>query len=810
MKSRFSLSWLTFSILTALAPADSSFADVLQPFTPEANDNRVGSLQVNTPTTVELTGNQQFAEGLTGGATTTLGTLNSEGRIASGYDIVGAARLDVGAQNYAITIPDPITGGNTTFQVYNSNNIMDLNAITANEQVTDIVDVGDENYIDTRVADVSNGGTLNVNIGQPSASTFPTTNSWTMIAKQSSLFQVDGTDPALTSTLNWNSTNAITFNSGYGTPGAQLAYVVDNLVVYNGPFSVQTRDGVVTNFNVTSAAELRNYNDWLISQLQTGNLATDDYLTEFDKASTRNTRNIDYVIGVDDPNDDIAQPIGDRIVINANGPKAVANIASGARLEVIGARGGAVRASNGASINIDGTLTSLPYDQNQGPALYLTSGSHGTNNGVINSNFRTEYDGTGVAVVGANSNGIEVQDSSDFTNNGIVNFTTSGDGTAAINLGNGARATNEGILNIGVANSNGSGSNSGVLVASDTAQFTNSAGATIYIGRGPQNSPIDPATDTALNLSGGITGIKVTSAGAVINNGDIVLGAGVQNAAGIQVINTPNANVVNSGNIIINGKAAPIPLENIGLSVIDSGSDTGPILNSGTITLNGVNGTGLKVIASANNTAQASTTGTINILGDTDIASGTRNFGVWAEGDAGGQATANVSGTLNLAGTGAIGIHARNNAAININAGTNLNFSQGTDQIGVFAYGTGATVNINGSQNFDAATTRSTLFRIDSGAQFNSNTLSLNASGTNATGIVGTGPNGTSVNAQNTQLTLSGNSARGMVIEGGATGSLDTTSLIQITGNNSIGGLADGQAHGLDGTNSGCPLSARC
>lgn len=805
MKSRFSLSWLTISVLTALFSPEVSFAVVLQPFDPENNDQQVGVLRVNDGATVDLTGNQQFVPGETGGASTTLGALQSQNKIINDHGTIGSSRLDTGAQNYAITIPDPITGGSTTFQVYDSNNLTDLPPITPAQPLTDIVDVHDQNYINTRVAEVSNGSTLNVNIGQPNVDTGASTNSWTMIAKQSSLFYVNGNSLTPT-TLNWNNNNYISFNGSYGTPGGQLSFPVENLVVYNGAFSVQTLDGAVTNFNVTSSTDLRNYNNWLISQLQTGNLATSDYLTAFDKAATRRNDTIDYLISVDNPEDDVARPIGDRIVINASGINAVAHVSAGATLEVSGASGGAIRADNGALVTIDGKLSNEDYNGYEGSALYLTGASRGINNGVINGNFLNEFDGTGVAVIGYGSNGINVLNNSQFTNDGIVNFATTGDGKAALNLGSGAIVTNNGSINLGVSDSNGSGSNNAVLVGADTASFINGEGATIYLGRGPQNTLSDNPAATAQNLSGGINGILVNSAGTVVNDGNIVLGSGVQNATGILVKGVSNANVTNNGAIVVNGAAADIPLENIGLSVVNAGSG-GSILNAGTITLNGVNGTGIKIIGTDNQNALATTTGTLNILGNSDPQSGTRNFGIWVEGDDGGQATANVSGQFNLAGTGAIGIHARNNADVNVGAATEINFSQGTDQIGIFAFGPQATVDIAGSRDFDAATTRATLFRIDSGAQFSSNGLTLTASGDGAKGIVASGTNGTSVTAVNTQLTASGNGAYGTIIEGGASGSLDSGSQILLTGANSTGGLVDGQAHDLTGAANGNPVS---
>ncbi|GEM_PF-4243041 len=66
------------------------------------------------------------------------------------------------------------------------------------------------------------------------------------------------------------------------------------------------------------------------------------YLTEFNKAFTRSRSAVDYRISADDPTDDVAQAIGNRIVINASGPNARVNVAAGKTLEMIGANGGAI------------------------------------------------------------------------------------------------------------------------------------------------------------------------------------------------------------------------------------------------------------------------------------------------------------------------------------------------------------------------------------------------------------------------------------------------------------------------------------
>jgi len=199
-----------------------------------------------------------------------------------------------------------------------------------------------------------------------------------MAAKQSTLFNVDGTSGA-DSTLNWNSNNRITFTGTAADPTVS----VQNLMTYNGAFTVQTVDGATNSFNVTNAAGLKTYNDWLITQFKSGNLDKSTYLSNFNKAFIRSTNTVDYLISVDDPTDDVAQSIGNRIVINATGANAKVNVAAGKTLGVIGANGGAIRGSNGSEVTVNGKVSSSGSLGSEGSAVYLDASS-ATNNGVIN------------------------------------------------------------------------------------------------------------------------------------------------------------------------------------------------------------------------------------------------------------------------------------------------------------------------------------------------------------------------------------------------------------------------------------------
>lgn len=801
---RFTLNPIALGMLAAqllIYPAMQSQAVTLGTYTPENNDNQTGKITVSSGNET-LTGNQAFTAGTDGAVTTTLGQV----AITSGSQYLNQDRLDPGPQNFAITTPDPATGTNSTFQVYNSASLVALAPVTSSTSVPDVQNVNDAQYIDARVADVT-GGTLDVNIGQANALSSASTNSWTMAAKQTQLFDVSGTG-----TVNWNSNNRISFFGATATPdgagSATSSYQVQNLATYNGAFSVQTLDGKSTSFTVTNASQLQSYNNWLIGQLQAGNLDKTRYLPEFNKAVTFTNANIVYNVSATPP-DEVTQAIGNRIVINANGADARVNLAAGKTLEVVGATGGAIKASNGAQAVIDGKLASRGSITNNGTALVLTDNSSGTNNGVINGGFLNRQDGTGIGSTGYGANGVAVQTGSTFNNNGILNLATTGSnsqyGVAGINLGVSSTANNSGNINVGVNGSSARGTASGVLLTDATSSFTNNASGNIYIGRGPQNSLGEATADTAMNQSGLTSGIALVANGNAVNNGSITLGTRTQNAAGMSATGANNATMINTGTINVNGAAATIPRENVGMLVTNS---AGNINNAGTINLNGVNGTGLKVLATNGNTASATSTGTINVAGGADPASGTRNYGVWVEGQgATGTAQATVDGPINLSGNGAIGVHARGNSTVTVDPAAVPTFSNGTNQIAFFAYGPNALINVLGNNPFDVTTQNSTLFRVEQGADFNGNALSLTASGAGSTAVLGSGA-GTEVSSDAAVINVSGSGANGITVEGGATGIIDAATTMNLTGSNAIGAIVDGQKHDIFGRNSGSPVTS--
>ncbi|MGA7436805.1 MAG: autotransporter outer membrane beta-barrel domain-containing protein [Luteibacter sp.] len=802
---------LALAIATALlGPWIEAQAQIVAvpPYNPIDNDQEVGRTDVAAGASVTINGPQQFAAGQTGGQDTTLQQLSDLGRIISGSQWIGVGRLNPGAQNLGITVKDPITGTNRVVSVFNNNNLFALPVVAYSTVVPDIINVGDNQYIDARVGQVGpGGGTLTVALGSGANSQDPT-NSWSMAAKQTNLFYADGTGTAA-SNLTWAGQNRITFTGEVANPTQPRSYGVSFVAHYGGTFNVTTADGTASH-TVTNDAQLRDYNTFLINQISAGKLDPAQYITLFSLGYTSTTEQITYGITADSPPDDVAQPIGDRIVMRLVGPNAHGTINAGAVLEVVNANGGAVCADSGASFVNNGSL-GAQHSSGDGSALILTGASSGTNAGVINGNFFPNAGG-GISSGAFGANIVDVQTGSTFNNvaGGIINLatgTTNGAGkSTGIRVGSNAVATNNGFVNVGVTGSRSNGSMDGIYLNDATASFTNGASGLIYIGRGPQYAPGDAPADLAVNQGTITTGINVPTAALVNNQGTITIGTGTQNAAGI-LVTAPAANVTNAGTININGRAAAVPRENIGISVVNAGA-TGPgIRNTGTINVTGVNGTGLKAVSTAGTASLIHSTGTVNVAGGADPASGTRNYGVWVEGQGSATATGDIQGPVNLQGDGAIGIHARGRATVNVAAGAAPTFQSGSKQIGFYAFGDNAKINVGAGSALDVSTPQSTLFRLDSGADFDGTGLTVTVSGAQATGVVGSGT-GSVLSTKNAVFNVTGAGAQGVVAEGGSKATIDAATTMSLTGAGAIAGVADGQKHDLTGAASGAVSTA--
>lgn len=377
-------------------------------------------------------------------------------------------------------------------------------------------------------------------------------------------------------------------------------------------------------------------------------------------------------------------------------------------------------------------------------------------------------------------------------------------------LSDNAQGVNNGNINVVDGRKNGAsfakGTAYGVEVA-DNATFTNSAGASIYLGRNAS----DPSKD--VTMAGGSSlsaGIMTKSAKEVINNGLITLGIGVRNAAGM-LIGNATGNVINTGNIVINGDSSAGSSRNYGITVRDSGAENNQeIRNDGKINVNGTNNVGIHVSAT-NKNAEATTSASGSIVVDGEGSVGNRNYAVWAEGGKDGKAVVNVYSNITLNKAGNIGVHVRDNAVANVDSLSSPAFNS-TDQIGYYLYGKGATANIGQAVMNDNGQDRTTIFRIANGAMLAGNTttpdgqassnLDLTLSGEQSVGVLATGT-GSSVDTGEATFTVQGTDSAALLIEGGATGNISDKTTINLTGERTIAGVVDGQAHQLNGNAEG-------
>lgn len=800
--------------------ADESVAQTvaLPVFDPTVNDNQVGATVVSGGATVTLQGlATQIVPGIVGATTLLLADLFANGLTTDPHanpNDPASLVVNRGTKSLIVTVPDPISGGTRTVAVYDNSNIVDTHATSVALSYGVAVNgpTDGRQYIDARIGSVdATGGTLNVAIGTLSTPTDSSANNVNLgMAKQTSLFYADGTGTA-SSAVVWQGVNRVTM----GPVSGSVDSAGPGLVQSPGSFAFYTYAGTFTAFDgsshtVNSAADLQAYNNFLIAQLQTGALTPAQYDAQFSLAYTATNKNITFLNGPPLP-DESYEPIGVRAVIQADGANARGIIEAGARLDVYSvsnvaaanaSTSGGMLATNGGTVINNGQLSAMRGGFNDRmAAMVINTGGHGVNTGVINTSFLSGLGGavepSVPSVITGSGFGVSVDGiGSTFANNAgsIINV---GAG-AGLQLANSATGTSAGTINVGVSAllSSASGANTridGALVNTG-GQFTNLAGGLIYLGRQPQYADGQVVPDIVNNVTP-LSGITVTGTGTATNAGTVTLGTLVQGSAGISVSGS-STGVTNSGVINVNGAASAAPTENDGISVLNSSNVT----NVGTINVNGINGIGIKLTGTG--VTRATSSGTINVNGGIG-PTGLRNYGIWSEGT---PSVETLSGNVNLSGDGAIGVHARNGGGVNITGLGSVHFLAGSNQIGYFLFGSGSTINNTGTAAQDVSTTNSVLFRIENGAVFTGGTGGsvFTASGQGSTVFDITGAPSTFTSG-NMTLNLSGQNASGVLIEGGAVGTIASTATINQSGIGSTAGIVDGQKYDLSGAPVGTP-----
>ncbi|MCT4712148.1 autotransporter outer membrane beta-barrel domain-containing protein, partial [Enterobacteriaceae bacterium H11S18] len=788
--TRASQVWQASLILAGvLTAANAQAGDIdVSPFTP-------------TSETIMITGNDnlvqgsgkgfaEWAENDKGFKSISIKDALAKGILTGGTEYANGFNIQQGNRSLATTVKDPVTGNNQTVNVYDNDAF--LVTSLADFTFANHYDVGPEGqYVDKFIYEIAPSATLDVGVGETSASWVNTPANFVNIIMKSS-----SSDPKITSavykaddnsTLNYNGKTIVSLGNADNV-GSTVPRTIASFQVPVG----QTIESKIGTFTVTNVDELKVYNTALIKALQENRLSPADYESEFAKALKHGSISAIDSVSAGDP---VTQTINKNQVayIYASGPSSKVNIADTANIQLFRSDASLIRVENGADLTNAGTIGSFYNVISSGSDVIFAENAsvHNTVTGVIDA-------GTNEEVAGFEYNGhdqsttyqlgrvagIEARDS-DIVNDGVINVTSPQSysqqyGIRATNSGN---IINNGAINVAsntqVANVLGNNvGNFGVSLAGRDVSMVNNG--TISVGRSAQRSLTDTSNDVAVNWAG-IKAVSVAVGANFTNKGDIVTGALTHGVTAISVYNT--GSVVNQeGTITINSAYAPagkVPAQSIGIDVNTLVSE---VDNSGTITLAGVNGVGLNVHAGA----QATNSGTIAVANGIDSASKTANYGIQAEGK---DARAILTGNVDLTGDGAIGVYARDGGSVNVDGGS-INFLSGTKQLGLLIYGEGSSV---ASQNSiqDVSTQDSTLYRIDGGATYAANGASLTGSGAGSTILLSTG-NGSDIDTKGMTLTASGDGATAVKVEGGAHATIDATTVINLTGNQSVAGSVKG------------------
>ncbi|MDN7847305.1 autotransporter outer membrane beta-barrel domain-containing protein [Burkholderia seminalis] len=768
-------------------------------FSPTVNDNLAGATTVSGGDTVGVSGAWTGAGGDPGYTLTPIGSTT----IVSGNP--NQPLLSLGGKTHSVSTPDSITGTRTSVATYDSSA---FSASTAGATEVPVYhDVNGDQYVNTRIGTVAaSGGSLNVSIGNAANAPDAAGNAISIAAKGTDLTVADGTG-STTSTVTWNSRNQIQFTTGdYLADGGAVGSRQLDVPAYAGTFTAF--DG--STWKVTDAASLAAYNDFLVRSVQSGALGSQAaYDSAFSQAVTFSQQSFQYqnTVSAGDKN---TLPIDFLSVMHGTGANATLQIGKDGQIDFRGTNtivpSSAVLAENGAHFINDGRLSG------DFTLVRLLSGASGVNNGTISSGYASgdNFDTSGSAPpanFGFNAytegNGVYASGTgTSFVNNGVMNvgaWTLDGNQpnlqNYAVGVTDGATGSNAGTINVGVNATTLDSQVIGGLV--DGGSFTNQAGGTIYLGRAAQYAPGGTASDVA--LAAHAYGILLGASGTASNLGTIVIGSQTQNGAALASIGSTSGTLTNAGAIVVNGTAPGTPLANVGMLAADTAAT---VTNTGTITLNGVNGIGVMVLGTGTQATAATSTGTIDVAGGLDPASGTRNYGVWAEGPL---AKATLDGALNLTGTGAIGVHARSGATIDVGANAVPAFMSGTNQIGFYAYGAGSKINV-AAQHLSVDTDDSTLFRVAGGAAYTgasaAGTLTTDVNGQRAHGVLATDA-GTTLSTGNATYNVNGANGIAIAVEGGANGTIDAGATINLNAAGAIAGVVDGQAHDLAGANTG-------
>ena len=415
----------------------------------------------------------------------------------------------------------------------------------------------------------------------------------------------------------------------------------------------------------------------------------------------------------------------------------------------------AVTLNNNGNINLSGTNSTGMY------AKY----------GVINNNS------TGTITIGDSSTGLYGTEDSILTNTGTITMGNSSTGMYS------EGSTTQGITNAGTITSAGTASVGVLYKPASTIPTGTVLGNTGTITLGDSSVGLygmNTATNYTTSNSGDITvgnkGIGMFGYASDVSGGTITVGD-----TGVGVY-SQGGNVNLTGGTITTGAS-----EAVGVYTVGSGQT---ITNSGTAF-----NLGDTSVAIAN-------AGTGNTINSTvgNVGLGTNNIYIYSS-DTGG--TVNNSTTLNAAGGGNYGIYSAGNV---INTG-DMNFGNGTGNVGIYSIGGGNATNNGGVITIGGSNPTANSYSIGMAAGYGTtdtghvtNNGTINVNGDYGIGMYASGAGSTATNASN--IVLNGNNTTGIYADNGAT-AINTGSISTGSGSYSnVVGVYLGQGSTLNNTGS--------
>ncbi|EAN4330393.1 transporter [Salmonella enterica subsp. enterica serovar Oslo] len=771
-------------------------------------------------------------------------------------------------QNQELNVEVPgLYGSYQVISIYDSSTFVSADDTAVGEMLLSVYDpdsvriMNQFGIVEVGVA----GGTANINIGADANGDTPIAaaeNTLDLLTKNSTLARADG-DGSATSAVTWQSDNYIHFrpaavinnqNQSVGAQSTQYNYTLTlpNYTELPGGRVIQVGS---RTFDITTSDDIADVNDYLTGQgaydgspqiqywLTAGAEVQGEVIDSAVEAQTvyntiitgllnqaQSTQiNLTYNVWEDrlSHTNNATLDTGDLRVIYANGEGATGTVASDASLAVDGASA-VMEAFGGGIITNNGTINAWRSSSNSPTTVaMLASYAEATNNGVINAGLFLEKDDANQNVSNAGSVGMAGLTNATLSNTGYINVAMTDNAShyaLGMAVGDNGTLTNTGTITLTGNSRNPDGRAGGYAIYSDSTGTVTNAGR-IFMGGTPVITPDAP---DAINLvgSGALSaGMYTTGKGNMVNTsaGSITLLSGTRNAAGM-LIDGGTEDATNNGQIHVLGILTPTSTgelsaaANYGMYVKDNG---GVVTQNGQIFVDGDNNIALNILAQ---TASASLNATANstiVVGSAGDTGGTdnqpytyRNYAVYAEGLNNHAAKVTLNSDISLLSAGAIGVHARGNATIDIGADASLAF-ENSQQIGYYAWGQGASINITNATIDDSGQTQSILFAVDHGAIFNGNTgtgssYDLIVSGTGSTGVFANGVDdlnnpdpaddiATQLTTGDASITVSGINAVGVKVTGGANGAI-TDGAITLAGNNTTAVLVDGRNYNIDAT----------